>query len=436
MNVQTVSLPIDPPAQPKWLGARLSVLHFLQWAVWGLWGPILTRYLGAGVVKGGLGFSDLQIGLLFGVSGSVGAISAPFLVGQIADRHFRTERIMAGLLVIIGILWLIMAYQREFWAWMALFVAASIVGAPMIALSNSLSFAHMTDARRQFPRVRVWGTIGWIVVAWAFPMIWLQTDLEWIGLPPFFKGQEIAGVTSHQIDSLKAAGMLAFVYAAYCLTLPTTQPKRDARDRLAFRKAFGLFRRKSFAVLMLAGLMIAAIHSIYFIQTAKFLPTLGVRDSDIQPAMSVGQLAEIPMMVVVGYLLKHLGFRWVLTIGATAYVVRFAVFGTTHLPVELIIASQGLHGVCFACYYASAFIYVDRLADEDVRHSAQTVMGVFLGIGPILGGLLNGALAEAFTPEGGKIVDYSPFWYCVGGVGFVAMLLLALLFRDETKAKG
>jgi MFS family permease len=272
--------------------------------------------------------------------------------------------------------------------------------------------------------------------------------------------------------SLRAAALMAFVYGAYCLTLPHTPPKRGVREKLAFRKAFALLRFRSFAVIVLACLPIACIHKIYFIQTAPLLKYLGLKGADIAPAMSIGQFFEIFMIVILGWMLKRLGFRVVLTIGALGYVVRFMAFGTTSLPIWLIIASQAMHGVCFACFYAAAFIYVDRLAEADVRHSAQTVFGILLGIGPVIGGWLNGVLAGAFTPGGGKLdftgswgaaatvngglagtpnfgglsraaaatngaltggtLDYMWFWYTAAAIGVFATLVIALLFRDQT----
>jgi len=203
-------------------------------------------------------------------------------------------------------------------------------------------------------------------------------------------------------------------------------------DPLAFRKAFGLFRCRSFTVLLVTGLAVSAIHTIYFIQTSKFLPTLGLKDSLIQPAMSTAQIAEILFMVFLGLLLKRLGFRVVLTIGVAAYAVRFGVFGLTdRVPLWVIVSSQGLHGVCFACYYAAAFLYIDHLAEVDIRASAQMLFGLVLGIGPVLGGLLSARLATWCTPPGGEI-QFAPFWAAIAAIGLAASVFLAVTFRDET----
>ena len=423
---------VDPVRPPSLCGLRLSIMMFLQWAMFGLWIPVIGRFLLADVADGGMGFDNAQVGWILGISATIGAFLAPFLGGQMADRYIPTQYLMAALLVVGGVLQWVTAYQTTYWAWLGLSVFSAAVLAPLAALTNSLAFAHMTDPKRQYPLVRVWGTIGWIVPAWVFPMVWLQTHLHFTWMPPFLVGLERPDVVGRMIDSLRAAAILAGIFAAYCLTLPNTPPKREAREPLAFWKAFKLFRHRSFAVMMAVSLLIAAIHQIYFIQTAPLLSSLGMRDADIMPAMSVGQIAEIVMIVLLGLLLKGLGFRAVMVIGAAAYILRFVALGTTFLPLSVIVASLSLHGVCFACFYAAAFIYIDRLADEDVRHSAQTVFGILLGAGPVLGGWLNGRLARIYTPQGGAL-NYSYFWYTVAAVGAVATVILAVLFRDETK---
>ncbi len=420
---------------PTLVTLRLSLMMFLQYALWGAWLPLAGKFLTASVAEGGLGFSEGQLGLLLGAAGSIGAVSAPFIAGQFADRYFRTERFLAFLLVVGGVIQILMAAQTAFVAWVALSVAYSIVFMPTLALSNGLAFAHIRDASRDFPKVRVWGTIGWIAAGWVFPMIWLQHDLYVQWMPPFLVGPEVAGVTSKLIDSLHFSAMLAFVYAAYCFLLPATPPKREQVARLAFVKAFRLFAKPSFTVLVITSLAIATIHQIYFIQTGKFFSFMGLQDSSIQPAMTIGQFSEIIMMALLGLLLKRLGFRWVMFLGCLAYLARYAVWGTVGLPLWLMVSSQFLHGFCYACFFAVSFIYVDRIADDDVRNSAQTVYGIMiLGGGPVLGGFLSGWLGTIFTPEGG-VLNYSTFWYTIAAIGLAAALFFVVLFRDETKAK-
>jgi nucleoside transporter len=418
----------------NFVNTRLSVMMFLQYAVWGIWLPQLGRFLQAPIVDGGLGFTPTQVGWIVGAAGSVGALTAPF-AGQIADRHFSTERVLAALLILGGVIKWLTALMTGFWPWLGLSIAYSILYMPTLGLSNSLAFAHMKDAKTQFPIVRVWGTIGWIAAAWAFPLFWLLSDIELRKLPPFYNPTlEMAGVTGRLVDALKFSAVISFGYAVFCLFLPNTPPKRDAVEPLAYAKAFALFRRPSLAVLLIASLMVSVIHYIYFSQTSDFLSKVGLNDSAIMPAMSVGQFAEIFVMILLGFMLKKLGFRWVIAIGALAYFARYLIWGMHEsFGVEAIVGSQALHGFCYSCFFAAAFIYVDRMAGADVRHSAQTIFGmIILGLGPILVGPAMWILEGLYRGEDG-VLSYAGFWTTLGFVGLAAAVLIAAMFRDETE---
>ncbi len=413
---------------------RLSMMMLLQYAVWGVWLPILTRYLQAPLESGGLGFTPSQVGWIAGLGGSIGALTAPWIAGQFADRYFPTQKFLACLLLIGGVAKIITAYQTSFGAWLVLSAVYSVAYMPTLALSNSMAFAHLDDANRQFPFVRVWGTIGWILASWLFPLFWLLTDIRLQAMPPFYTGTEVAGVTGRLGDALIVSGVLSILYALYCLTLPHTPPKRDAVQALAFKKAFGLLRRRSFLVLVLASLPIAIIHQIYFIQTGPFFgDVLGLQDSQIGPAMTIGQFAEIAVMMLTGWMLSKLGFRWVITLGALAYCVRYAIFASAaELPTGFVVSSQLLHGLCYACFFAAAFIYVDRIADADIRNSAQTVFGIIiLGLGPVLSSTFLSWLSGVL-PESQYAIDYSGLWWVCSLVGLGTAVFVALFFRDET----
>jgi len=413
---------------------RLGGMMFLQYAVWGFWLPILARYLQAPVEDGGLGFSQTQVNLILGFAAASGALTAPFLAGQLADRYFSTERFLAFLCIAGGIVQFVIASQDSFVAWLVLATVYSICFQPTVALSNSLAFANLKDANNEFPFVRVWGTIGWIAASWFFPMVWLQSNLSFQLMPPFFAGDEYPNATERLVHAMYFSGAASFIYAGFCFFLPHTPPKKEGVEPLAFLKAFRLMKRRSFAVLVIASLPISVIHQIYFAQTAPFLSQqLGIQDSYIGPAMSIGQFAEIIVIAFLGLMLTKLGFRTTMCIGGAAYVLRYAIFGTVDLPVPVIIASQALHGFCFSCFFAAAFIYVDRIADIDVRHSAQTVFGIIiLGGGPMLAGPFMWLLTRLFGDANG-VLDYSTLWYILAVVGLVTTIGFGLMFRDETQ---
>jgi len=410
--------------------SRLGVMMFLQYALWGAWLPVTARYLSATTSEGGLGFSGSEIGMILGLAGSIGAIAAPFIAGQIADRYFSTERIL-GLLVTAGgaVKW-ITAHQTEYGAWLVLSIIYSVLYMPTLALSNSITFSHIDDQENDFPKIRVWGTIGWIAASWVFPMVWLQQGLHFQWMPPFIVGTEVPDVTNRLADALKFSGIISVSYGAFCLLLPHTPPKRDATEKLAFKKAFELFKKSSFTVLVIASLAVSVIHQIYFLQTGPFLSHIGILDSQIGPAMTIGQFAEILTMAYLGFFLKRLGFHKVISIGVAAYCMRYAIFGTGSFPVWIMVVSQAFHGFCYAFFFAAAYIYVDKLADEDVRHSAQTVFGIIiLGGGPVIGGWLSGYLQNIYTLDG--VFNYSDFWYSLSLIGLLTTLFFYFSFQTQ-----
>ena len=180
-----------PPTAPRSAGARLSVIMFLQYAVWGVWLPYLANYLRAPVMEngqGGLGFTGAQVGWILGLAGSIGAIAAPFIAGQVADRYLNAERALALLLLLGGVVKYITAFQTGYMAWLLLSILYSVLYMPTLALTNSVAFANLDDPERKFPPVRALGTIGWIVASVAFPLIWMKTDVHMVRYWPFADG--------------------------------------------------------------------------------------------------------------------------------------------------------------------------------------------------------------------------------------------------------
>jgi len=412
---------------------RLYVMMVLQYAVYGVWLPVAARFLSAEPSVGGLGFSDFQIGMIITVAGALGAMAAPLVAGQIADRYFATERCLAVLLLVGGIVKFATAYQTTYAAWMWLSILYAICFVPTISLTNSLAMAHLADPKRQNPKTRAVAAFAWVAAGWVFSIVWLQTDLRFQWLPPFFGGEDLPDAPARMIDSVRVAGAMSVGYAVFCwFGLPHTPPKRGAAEKLAFAKAFALVRHRSVAVLVAGAVMVSIIHFFYYAQASKFLASIGLRDAYIMPAMSLGQISEIVVMLVLGPMLTRLGFRTVMTLGAFCYFLRYAIFGTVALPLGAIVAALALHGLCFACFFAATFIYVDRIAPRDVRSSAQTaIMLVVLGIGPLIAGPLNGVISDWCMQSDGQL-DYSKFWYIAAAIGLAAALLVALLFRDET----
>ena len=380
-------------ARVPFLKFRLSLMMFLQYAVWGVWLPVLGGYLGSPVEHGGLGFSGGQIGMILGTAGACGAILAPFIAGQVADRLMNAEKALGLLLCLGGAANWLLASARTYESFLAMSILYSVLYMPTLSLSNSVAMANLSNATTDFPRVRVWGTIGWIVASAAFPLMWLQDHLQFTPVPWFVTGTEKANATALVPDALRLSGVVSLVYGAFAMSmLPATPPKGNAPHPLAFLEAFALLKRRAVLVLTLVAVLIAMIHNIYFIRTASWLETVGFTKANAPAAMTVGQMVEIGTLAVLGWFIAKLGFRRVLLIGAAAYYLRFWVFASATSP-GLAYVGIALHGFCYAFFFAAAFLYVDRVAPADARHSAQTAFGIaILGVGPILAGLFNGFL--------------------------------------------
>ena len=420
--------------------ARLNLVMFLEYAVKGLWFPLASIFLTASVAEGGLGFTEAQKGKIIAIPFAVGAILSPF-VGQLCDRRFSAERILGVLLILTGILKIITAQQVSFGAWLILGTAFAILYVPTVPLTNSIAMQHLERPKEEFPRVRVWGTVGWIAVAWLFPMIWLQHDLKVQWLPPFLKGTVHDDVTARMIDAVTVAGGLAIAYGIFCfLALPRSAPtgvKEVGEDTkgAGIGPALALLKRRSFAVVLGVSLLIAMVHTIYFFQMGSFLVAAGLDGADVMPAMSLGQFSEIVVMALLGGILKRMGFRWCMTLGALCYAIRYFLFSQVDLPVSVHVAAQLFHGFCFACFFAAAFIYVDRIAPKALRHSAQTLYTlVMFGLGPLLASELNGWLASRADTVDGKLTleGYATYWRIAAMVALGCAVFFGIFFRDET----
>ena len=416
----------SPPAIPtagRGVIIRLSIMMLLQYAVWGVWLPYLASYLSKPPAEGGLGFDASQMGLIFGVALSLGAVAAPFIAGQVADRYLNAERALALLLLVGGVLNILLARVHGFVPFLLVSIAYSIAYMPTLSLTNSIAFQNLPDTERQFPMVRLWGTIGWVVASTAFTKFYLSgvSDVE---------------ATRRIAHALIVSGVLSIGYSAYALLVLPKTPPRVGTEPLAFLKAFRLLGNPAFLLVTLVALPIAMIHQVYFMRGAPYFEAVvGVKKEDLGWVLGIGQASEIVFLLVLGFLLKRVGYKWVLVLGCVAYAARFGIFalGT---PPAVVIASQALHGLCYGCFFAGSFLLVEKIASEDIRHSAQTVYGIIiLGVGPILAGVYNGSVLGRFethlvTPyPSSVVVNYTGIWATQAGIALAAAVALVVAFR-------
>jgi len=399
---------------------RLSLMMFLEYAIWGAWAPVLWPYL-VGVPPNGLGLSPQQAALLFGLL-PLACILAPFTGGQVADRWVPTQWFLAVVQFVGGILLLIAAKTGGFGNIMLVFGLYSLLFAPTLALTNSLAFHHLRD-EKTFGGIRVWGTIGWIVAGLVL------TGWRNFGTPP--------GVA----DSLMLAGIFSIIMGLFCMSLPHTPPaKEEAADPLAFREAFVLLKNTNFLVFMLIAFVVTTELQFYYLPTADFLNrALGINPANIPATMSVAQAAEIiAMAFLLPLALRKWGVRRTLALGVIAWPLRYVVFSAApYGPVEvmrpLVIASLTLHGFGYAFFFVASQIFVDMVATKDIRASAQSLLAlVTLGIGTWLGMQFTGYILKVF-PTATDVHAWTRVFLVPCALTVACALAFLLFFKDPEK---
>ena len=389
---------------------RLSVMMFLQYTIWGAWYPVLSSYLL------NLGFSGTQVGVFYFLL-PVACMLAPFTAGQLADRYFSTEKLLAGLHLIGGIFFLFAAPVTEFGKLWPLMLAWAIVYAPTLALTNSICFHHLPEAEKHFGLVRVWGTIGWIAVGWGL------TALRGSGMINGLGGA----------DSLWVGGILSFVMAAFSLTLPHTPPAKTRDNPWAFLSAFKLMRDPQFAVFIIISFVVATELQFYYMLTGPFLTTVGVSDESMPAVLTIAQIAEIGTMLALPLMLIKWGIRKTMIIGILSWPIRYAVF-VYGQPRSLVIISLALHGLCYVCFFIVTQIYVNEVAGPDIRASAQGLITfATLGAGLAVGSLFAGFIKDFYTV--GNDVSYGKVFMVPLVLTLLCAVVFTLVFRDRGVSK-
>jgi nucleoside transporter len=374
----------------RWsLRIRLSLMMFLEFAIWGAWAPVLWPYLVGKPADGGLGFSDFQAGWMYNALW-LACMVAPFIGGQIVDRWIPTQWFLAAVHFFGGILMLTMAQRDSFATLMPLMLIYCLLYAPTLALTASLCFHHLTDPDRQFGPIRVLGTIGWIVAGLGLTFWRTQAEKQGVSVPA---------------DMLLLAGWASFGMAVLCCFLPHTPPQKSAEKPWAFVEALRLFKNPHVAVFLLICFVVTTELQFYYLPTAEFLEKgVGIARKNVPATMTIAQLAEmLTMGLLLGITLKKLGMRKTLAIGVIAWPLRYVVFALYKvLPESLVVASLALHGLGYTFFFVVSQIYIDRVAPKDIKGSAQSLLTFMtLGVGNFLGVLFTSWIMTEFTTKVG-----------------------------------
>jgi nucleoside transporter len=391
-----------------YIAPRLSVMMFLQFFLWGAWYVTVGNYMGAHGMDAGIAWA-------YSV-GPIAAIISPFFLGMVADRFFATERVL-GCLHVLGGAFLLAA--PAFTGSPTLFIV--ILGLhmlcymPTLGLTNTLAFHNLTNQERQFPLIRVFGTIGWIIAGVVVSKL-LQGDM-----------------TAVQFYVAGGSGVLLGVYS---FSLPHT-PAPSAGQRASARDILGLdslalMRQPSFAVFMISSFLICIPLAAYYAYAPVFVGQMGFANPAFN--MTFGQMSEILFMLVMPLCFARLGVKWMLVIGMAAWVARYALFAMA-APDQvrwMILGGIVLHGICYDFFFVTGFIYVDKKAPLRIRGQAQGFLVlVTQGFGSLIGAQVAGLIVARHTI--GEVIDWRMVWLVPAIAAGIVMVLFAALFRDGTK---
>ncbi len=434
-------------------------MMFLQFFVWGAWYVTAPLYLGK------IGFSGTDLGLTYSV-GPIAAIISPLFVGMVADRFFPTEKVLGALHILGGIL---MASSTLLmnpndpgtpFAINMIFFGHTLCYFPTLALTNSLAMQHIQDSEKEFPIIRVFGTIGWIVA---------NLVLSWVGWDT-------------RVSMFTLAGVAGVMQGFYCFTLPHTPPpakgQKPTIGELFGADALVLFKNRSFTIFILASFLICIPLAFYYQIAAKAVQQTGIQN--VAATMSLGQGSEIVFMLAMPLFFKRLGVKYMLLVGMLAWVVRYALFavGAPESIRWMMIAGVMLHGICYDFFFVTGQIYTDQVAPKGVRAQAQGLLAMLtLGLGMLIGAQAAGVIEEQNTPQaavelnrqvqeigaqiaqlesqGGaqaaariseltadqsqkalealRLIDWRVLWGIPAALAGAIMLLFALAFREKRK---
>ena len=421
---------------------KLFVMMALEFFIWGAWLPLIFGYLPS------LGFTPAQQSWILNAF-PIAAIVGMFFSNQFADRKFAAEKFLAFSHLVGGLAMLGLAFTKDFWPFFGLMLVHCLLYVPTISITNSIAFANMKDPQKEFGLVRMGGTLGWILAAWPFTFILVDWDKVHAANPQGIKdwlGTVLgSGLTGSALQSATTwtfivAGVASLLLAAFSFVLPHTPPKKaseGAGDKLAWLEAVKLLRHPFVLVLWLVTLMDSFIHNCYFNWTGSFLGAareaggVGIPGNWIMPVMSVGQVAEILTMFILGATLKRLGWRTTMIVGILGHAARFAVYAFFPQHHELIILVQILHGICYAFFFATVYIFVDAYFPKDARASAQGLFNVMiLGGGALLANSICPWLSqEKFTNPLTKVTNFHGLFLVPMIAGLAAAVALALFFH-------
>ena len=393
-------------------GVQLALMMFLQYFIWGAWYVTMGTYMGE-YFKDEEGI-DKTIGQAYSAL-AIATMISPFFVGMIADRFFSAQRIM-GLLHLIGAALLFFATKVDnssSFYWIILFY--SLLYMPTIALSNSIAFYQMSDAGKQFPWIRVFGTLGWIVAGLIIGFLKIEPTAS---------------------TFMIAAGV-SVVLGLFSFILPNTPPKGKQSGTASSAlgtKAFVLFKSTPYLIFFIAAILVCIPLSFYYGWANPFLNELGMKNA--AGKMTIGQVSEAVFIIAIPFLFNRIGVKNMLLMGMTAWILRYICFayGNTVDNMWMLYAGIILHGICYDFFFVTGYMYTEKKAGEKIKNAAQ---GLFTfatyGVGMSIGTLVSGSVVEGYKVGEGH--DWKSIWFVPAYIALGVLIYFILFFKEKRQIR-
>lgn len=392
-------------------------MMFLQYFIWGAWYVTMGTYM-----RDHLSSTGDQIGSAY-MSLAIATMISPFFIGMVADRFFAAQKLM-GILHIFGGILLFLATRitdNDSFYWVILLY--SLMYTPTIALSNSVAFYQMSDAGKQFPWIRVFGTIGWIAAGISIDQL---------------------GIGSGN-GTFTMASMASIFLGIYSFVLPNTPPQYDKEASLS--KSIGLeglvlLKDKAYLVFFIVAILICIPLSFYYGFANTFLTEVGLENATSK--MTIGQVSEAVFIVAIPFLFHTIGVKKMLVLGIGAWVLRYVCFayGNTTDFIWMLYAGIILHGICYDFFFVTGYMYTEQKAGEKIKNAAQ---GLFTfatyGLGMVIGTKLSGITVDAYTTKTldgagnitNSIIHWDSVWFIPAGIGLVVLMGFMIFFQEKKK---
>ena len=396
---------------------QLSLMMFLEFFIWGGWFVTLGAFLG-----NNLNASGAETAMAYSTQ-SWGAIIAPFIIGLIADRYFNAEKILGVLHIIGAILMYQMSQVSEFQAFYPYVLGYMIAYMPTLALVNSVSFNQMKDPAKEFPFVRVFGTIGWIVAG-----LLISFTFKWDS-----ESNIASGMLSNTFTMVAVASAILGLFS---FTLPKTPPSANKDDKVKISdilglEALNLLKDRNFLIFFLSSVLICIPLAFYYQNISLFLTEYKVENSTAWA--SLGQISEVGFMLLLPFFFKKYGFKKTILFGMLAWGIRYLLFayGNAGDLFFMLVIGIALHGICYDFFFVSGQIYTDSKAGEKVKSAAQGLITLATyGVGMLIGFWVAGQISDKHLISDG-VHSWQNIWIFPAIFAVVVLIIFAIFFKAE-----